>query len=56
MMSPSISDDTGFTNKDVHKFLDAAIEVITEILSGGDEVNLIGFGSFSAKIAQREPA
>lgn len=45
-----IADKTSINKKDVEKTLDTMIELIIEELLGGRKVNLVGFGSFEAKI------
>lgn len=42
----SISSKTGNTKVAVEGFLDAFVETILEALKNGDDVSLIGFGSF----------
>ena len=46
-----VADLTGFTKVDADKATDAVFAAITDALKGGDEVRLLGFGSFS--VAQR---
>jgi nucleoid DNA-binding protein len=43
----AISEKTGFTKADSKRFLDAHLEAIEEALKKGDNVQLIGFGSYS---------
>ncbi|WP_281391266.1 MULTISPECIES: HU family DNA-binding protein [Niveibacterium] len=38
---------TGFTKTDSAKALDGLLDVVTETLAAGDEISLVGFGSFS---------
>lgn len=40
---------TGFTQKDSGKFLDALTETIGEVVATGDDVAILGFGSFYLK-------
>lgn len=40
---------SGQTQKNVELTLDAVMDVITEALHGGEQVKLIGFGSFDVK-------
>lgn len=42
-----VADSTGFTKTDTSKVLDGVLEAITGAMSGGDEVRLVGFGTFS---------
>ncbi|HGJ5865796.1 HU family DNA-binding protein [Arsenophonus nasoniae] len=44
-----IADKTSLTKKDSEKVLNALIETVTETLKAGDEVQLVGFGSFQVK-------
>ena len=39
----------GLSKKDAEKALNATIDTITEALSSGDKVQLVGFGSFEPK-------
>lgn len=48
-----IAENSGLTKKDAESALDAIIESITKALSDGDEVKLIGFGTFS--VTKKEP-
>ncbi len=45
----SISEKTELTKKDAEKALNAMLETITEALSSGDKVQLVGFGTFEAR-------
>ncbi|MCH9620822.1 MAG: DNA-binding protein HU [Chlamydiia bacterium] len=47
-----LSDKTGFTKSDTQKFLNAYIEAIQKALRKGNEVQLVGFGTF--KITKRK--
>ena len=47
-----LSDKTGFTKSDTQKFLNAYIEAIQKALRKGNEVQLVGFGTF--KITNRK--
>jgi DNA-binding protein HU-beta len=42
-----VADLTGFTKVDADKATDAVFAAITDALKGGEEVRLVGFGSFS---------
>ena len=48
----SISSKTGFTKKDSEAALNAVLESVTDALSKGDKVTLIGFGTYS--VSRRE--
>ena len=47
-----IAKKSGLSKKDAEKALAAVIDTITEAVSNGDKVQLVGFGSFEVK--QRE--
>jgi DNA-binding protein HU-beta len=47
-----LSDKTGFTKSDTQKFLNAYIEAIQKALRKGNEVQLVGFGTF--KVTNRK--
>ena len=42
----ALAEKTGFTKKDVDKFLTAFVEVVTDSLKKGESVNMVGFGVF----------
>ncbi|QBY45740.1 HU family DNA-binding protein (plasmid) [Arsenophonus nasoniae] len=44
-----IAEKADLTKKDSEKALNALIETVTEALKAGDEVQLVGFGSFQVK-------
>lgn len=44
-----IASSTGATKKDTEVFVDAFIDVVTETLANGDEVNIVGFGKFEVR-------
>lgn len=46
-----VADSTGLTKNDATKAVDAVFDSITDALKDGDEVRLVGFGSFS--VAER---
>ena len=49
-----ISEKSGITAKDTEKTINALLETITEAMKKGDDVALVGFGTFSvAKRAAR---
>ena len=51
----AVAEKSGLTKKDVSSALDATLETITETLANKEEVQFIGFGSFStSKRAARE--
>ncbi len=43
----SIASETGLTKTDSAKALDAFVSTITSALKSGDEVRLVGFGTFA---------
>ena len=45
----AISERTGLEKNKVENFLNAFTEVITESVSGGDKVQLVGFGTFEKR-------
>lgn len=45
----AISKDSGLTKKDTTIFLDSVINVITETLSNGGNINIAGFGKFEVR-------
>lgn len=47
-----LSDKTGFTKVDTQKFLNAYVDVVSKSLKKGNEVQLIGFGTF--KVTKRK--
>ena len=47
-----IAEKSGLSKKDAEKALAATVDAITEAVSNGDKVQLVGFGSFEVK--QRE--
>ncbi len=42
----AISSESGLTRADAARALDATVGAITSALSNGDQVNIVGFGSF----------
>ncbi len=42
----ALSDKMGITKKESGDFIDAFVEVVTETLAKGDDVKLVGFGTF----------
>ena len=51
-LAAAVADDCGMTNADALKAIDATLDRITETLKKGDEVRLLGFGTF--KTAHRK--
>ena len=45
----AITEQTGFTKKDAEKALNSVVEVITDALTKGEKVQIVGFGSFEVK-------
>ena len=45
----AVAEKTGLSKKDSEKAVNAAIESITNALTAGDKVQLVGFGSFEVK-------
>lgn len=43
------AEKTGMSKKDTEKALNAALDIITEKLSEGEKVQLVGFGAFDVK-------
>lgn len=48
----AVASSSGLTKADAEKAVDGVFEAITDALKAGDEVRLVGFGSFS--VAARE--
>jgi DNA-binding protein HU-beta len=44
-----VAEKTGFTKKDADKAIAAVIESVSEALSKGEKVQLIGFGTFGVR-------
>lgn len=47
----SVAEDTGLPRKDAAKAVDGVFDAIAKALKAGDEVRLVGFGTFS--VAER---
>lgn len=47
----SVANDTGLDKREAAKAVDSVFAAITDALKGGDEVRLVGFGTFS--VAER---
>lgn len=45
----AITETTGFTKKDAEKALNSVVDVITNALTKGEKVQIVGFGSFEVK-------
>lgn len=45
----AVADKSGLTQKDVKTALDATLAVVSDTLAQGDEVVLVGFGTFSVR-------
>lgn len=43
----AVAAKSGLTKADAGKAVDAVVASVTDILKGGDELNLVGFGKFS---------
>ncbi len=48
-MVSALTQKTGFTRRDSETALDAVFEIITDALSAGDKVQIVGFGVFEVK-------
>ena len=48
-LTAALAAKTGLAKKDAEKALNAVVDVITETLSAGDKVQIVGFGSFEVK-------
>ena len=40
--------ETGYTQKDCNKFVDAFCDTVTNQLAKGEEIKIVGFGTFKA--------
>lgn len=45
----SVAEKSGLTKKDSGKAVDAVLSAMTEALSNGEKVQLVGFGSFEVR-------
>ncbi|MEK7623603.1 MAG: HU family DNA-binding protein [Patescibacteria group bacterium] len=45
----AIANKIGTSKKEAESMVEAAVDIITSTLTGGGEVNIAGFGAFSAK-------
>lgn len=50
-----VAEKTGLTKKDSHEAVNAVFEAITESLQKGEEIQLIGFGTFSSVKKEAKP-
>ena len=48
-LTAALAEKTGFNKKDAEKALNAFVEVVTESLTKGEKVQIVGFGSFEVK-------
>ena len=48
-LTAALAEKTGFGKKDAEKALNALVEVVTEALTEGNRVSIVGFGSFEVK-------
>lgn len=46
----ALSEKAGVTQKDAEKVVAALVETVTETLTAGDKVQLIGFGTFETTV------
>ena len=44
-----VAKKAGLSKKDAEKALNAALDTVTEALSAGDKVQLVGFGGFEVR-------
>ena len=49
-LAQAIADKVGATKKETEEMLDAYVSIVIETLKTGGEVNIAGFGAFSAKM------
>ena len=45
----AITEKTGFTKNDAEQALNSVVDVITDALTNGEKVQIVGFGSFEVK-------
>ncbi len=48
-----VSQNSGLTKADAERALDATIEAVTSALKSGDDVRLVGFGTFTTAERQK---
>ena len=51
----SVAETTGMQRTEAGKAVEAVFDAMTNALKKGDEVRLVGFGTFTADAAQGEP-
>ena len=42
-----VAEDLGFTKKDVTAVVDAVLDTVVDTVASGDDVKIVGFGTFS---------
>ena len=52
-MVDSLAQKSGMTKANAQKALDGVVDIISEQLKNGDQVSLLGFGTFT--VAERKP-
>lgn len=45
----AVAEKSGFSKKDTEKLINSTLETITDALTGGEKVQLVGFGAFETK-------
>ena len=48
-LTAALAANSGLSKKDAEKALNAFVDVVTDALSNGDKVQVVGFGSFEVK-------
>ena len=48
-LTAALAANAGISKKDAEKALNAFVDVVTDTLSKGDKVQIVGFGSFEVK-------
>ena len=48
-LTAALASKTGFAKKDAEMALNAFVEVVTDALTSGEKVQVVGFGSFEVK-------
>ena len=49
MLAASLAGETGMTKEDAANAVDAVFDIITRMLSNGDKLQVVGFGTFEVK-------
>lgn len=49
-LAQALSNKVGLSKKETESLIEAFVEIVTNTLKAGDEVNIAGFGAFSAKM------